>query len=110
MDHATGVLLYVLGQLETLQHPQRLAIVGAVLLVGTGVVQNFTGSTAATTLEVAIYQSLRFDFEPARAVADELMRTLAGMGHRGLRLDMAVHGTCADCADPANGAATEPPR
>ena len=48
--------------------------------------------------------------EPARAVADELMRTLAGMGHRGLRLDMAVHGTCADCADPADGAATEPPR
>lgn len=48
--------------------------------------------------------------EPARAVADELMRTLAGMGHRGLRLDMAVHGTCADCADPSDGATTEPRR
>lgn len=48
--------------------------------------------------------------EPTRAVADELMRALAGMGHRGLRLDMAVHGTCADCADPSIGAATEPPR
>lgn len=48
--------------------------------------------------------------EPTRAVADELMRTLAGMGHRGLRLDMAVHGTCVDCADPAAGPATEPPR
>lgn len=46
--------------------------------------------------------------EPTRAVADELMRTLAGMGHRGLRLDMAVHGTCADCTDPADGAVTEP--
>ena len=48
--------------------------------------------------------------EPARAVADELMRTLAGMGHRGLRLDMSVHGTCSDCANPADGAATESPR
>lgn len=44
---------------------------------------------------------------PTQAVADELMRTLAGMGHRGLRLDMAVHGTCADCADSSDGAATE---
>lgn len=48
--------------------------------------------------------------EPTRAVADELIRTLAGMGHRGLRLDMAVHGTCADCAGPAGGAAGEPAR
>lgn len=33
-----------------------MAIVGAVLLVGTGVVQNLTGSTAATTLEGATQQ------------------------------------------------------
>jgi K+-transporting ATPase ATPase A chain len=33
-----------------------IAIVGAVLLVGTGVVQNLTGSTAATTLEGATQQ------------------------------------------------------
>jgi thiamine transport system permease protein len=32
------------------------------------------GGPAATTLEVAIYQSLRFDFEPARAVALTLVQ------------------------------------
>ncbi len=37
---------------------------------------------------------------PTRAVADELLRTLAALGHKGERVDFAVHGTCAGC-DPA---------
>ncbi|WP_374407703.1 Fur family transcriptional regulator [Hydrogenophaga sp.] len=32
-----------------------------------------------------------------QAVADGLIRTLEGQGHRGLRLDLAIRGTCADC-------------
>src|SRR5690606_10866824 len=32
------------------------------------------GGPAATTLEVAIYQSLRFDFDPARAVSLTLVQ------------------------------------
>lgn len=35
------------------------------------------GGPAATTLEVAIYQSLRFDFDPARAVALTLLQVAA---------------------------------
>src|SRR5690606_26392995 len=38
------------------------------------------GGPAATTLEVAIYQSLRFDFDPARAIALALLQiTLTGL-------------------------------
>ncbi|SMH57395.1 thiamine/thiamine pyrophosphate ABC transporter permease [Mesorhizobium australicum] len=53
----------------------RGAIPGVAALVFMLCVTSFTlvltlgGGPAATTLEVAIYQSLRFDFEPARAVA-----------------------------------------
>lgn len=53
----------------------RAAIPGVAALVFMLCVTSFTlvltlgGGPAATTLEVAIYQSLRFDFEPARAVA-----------------------------------------
>ena len=36
---------------------------------------------------------------PTRRVADGLFRVLEDMGHRGLRLDLSIHGTCADCAD-----------
>jgi thiamine transport system permease protein len=53
----------------------RRSIAGVATLVFMLCVTSFTlvltlgGGPAATTLEVAIYQSLRFDFEPARAVA-----------------------------------------
>lgn len=36
---------------------------------------------------------------PTQAVADDLLRTLADMGHRGLRIDLSIHGTCAECAE-----------
>lgn len=34
---------------------------------------------------------------PTQAVADALRQTLARHGHQAARLDLAVHGTCADC-------------
>lgn len=34
---------------------------------------------------------------PTQAVASDLLRTLAGLGHQGLRVDVAIHGTCANC-------------
>lgn len=37
---------------------------------------------------------------PAQAVAQELLQALASLGHHGLRVDLAVHGTCAGCAQP----------
>ena len=53
----------------------RAALPGVAGLVFMLCVTSFTivltlgGGPAATTLEVAIYQALRFDFDPARAVA-----------------------------------------
>lgn len=38
--------------------------------------------------------------EPTRAVAGELFRTLARLGHLGERLELSVHGTCATCVEP----------
>ena len=38
------------------------------------IVLTLGGGPAATTLEVAIYQALRFDFDPARAVALTLLQ------------------------------------
>lgn len=47
--------------------------------------------------------------EPTRAVADDLCRALARLGHQGLRVDFSVHGTCAGCVEPAtDGASREP--
>lgn len=37
----------------------------------------------------------------ARAVAAQLFRSLARLGHQGQRLELCVHGTCAACAAPA---------
>ncbi len=34
---------------------------------------------------------------PTRAVATDLFRTLASLGHQGLRVDLSIHGTCASC-------------
>jgi thiamine transport system permease protein len=58
----------------------RSALPGVAALVFMLCVTSFTlvltlgGGPGATTLEVAIYQSLRFDFEPARAVALTLVQ------------------------------------
>lgn len=41
---------------------------------------------------------------PTQAVADELLKTLANLGHQGQRVDLSIHGTCAVCVDPADGA------
>lgn len=38
---------------------------------------------------------------PTRAVADDLLRTLARLGHQGQRVDLSIHGTCAACVQPA---------
>lgn len=41
--------------------------------------------------------------EPTRAVARDLFRTLARLGHQGQRVDLSIHGTCAGCvpSEPA---------
>lgn len=39
--------------------------------------------------------------EPARQVTANLFRTLASLGHQGLRLDLSIHGTCAACVPDA---------
>ncbi len=41
--------------------------------------------------------------EPTQAVARDLFRTLASLGHQGQRVDLSIHGTCAGCvpAEPA---------
>lgn len=38
--------------------------------------------------------------EPTRAVARDLFRTLARLGHQGQRVDLSIHGTCAGCVPP----------
>jgi Fur family ferric uptake transcriptional regulator len=35
--------------------------------------------------------------ESTRAAADQLLKALAAMGHRGERVDVAIHGRCAGC-------------
>lgn len=39
--------------------------------------------------------------EPTKAVADQLLTALSGLGHVGQRVDLAIHGTCAGCVEPA---------
>ncbi len=34
---------------------------------------------------------------PTQAVATDLFRTLAKLGHHGQRVDLSIHGTCASC-------------
>ena len=38
--------------------------------------------------------------KPTQAVARDLFRVLAQMGHVGQRLDLSIHGTCAGCLPP----------
>ena len=40
--------------------------------------------------------------EATRAAADALLHALAAMGHKGERVDLAIHGTCAGCEPGAN--------
>lgn len=49
------------------------------------------------------HQRFRLDGASAstRELADSLFSRLAALGHQGVRLELAVHGTCAGCADPA---------
>ncbi|SIQ69475.1 thiamine transport system permease protein [Rhizobium sp. RU35A] len=73
-----------LGRLSLLRHVELPALArvlpGAAGLIFMLCATSFTlvlvpgGGPAATTLEVAIYQSLRFDFDPARAVALSLLQ------------------------------------
>lgn len=37
---------------------------------------------------------------PTQAVADELLKTLALLGHQGQRVDLSIHGTCKVCVEP----------
>ena len=54
--------------------PGVAALVFMVCAVSFTVVLTLGGGPRATTLEVAIYQALRFDFDPARAIALTLMQ------------------------------------
>lgn len=38
---------------------------------------------------------------PTQAVADQLLKTLATLGHQGQRVDLSIHGTCNVCVEPA---------
>lgn len=46
--------------------------------------------------------------EPTRQVASELLRTLARLGHQGVRVDLSIHGTCAGCVPAADPNTLEP--
>ncbi|MDP3344779.1 MAG: Fur family transcriptional regulator [Hydrogenophaga sp.] len=46
--------------------------------------------------------------EPTRAVATDLFRTLASLGHQGQRVDLSIHGTCAGCIPAAPNGNQEP--
>lgn len=37
---------------------------------------------------------------PTQAVAEQLLQTLADLGHHGERVDLSIHGTCAVCVEP----------
>lgn len=39
-----------------------------------------------------------------QAAVSDLLRTLANLGHQGLRVDVAIHGTCAGCLPATDGA------
>lgn len=42
---------------------------------------------------------------PTQAVAEQLLYTLAQLGHHGERVDLSIHGTCAVCVEPPAPAA-----
>lgn len=45
--------------------------------------------------------------ESTRAAAETLLQALAAMGHRGQRVDLAIHGTCAGC-EPVQSCSRSP--
>jgi thiamine transport system permease protein len=94
------------------------AIASLVFLLCTAsfaVVLTLGGGPAATTLEVAIYQALRFDYDPARAVALAIMQlalcavlvALAGQYARGFEMWSSVG--LARSAVPRRAAARDAP-
>lgn len=42
--------------------------------------------------------------DSTRQVARDLFSTLARLGHKGQRVDLSIHGTCAGCTAPENAA------
>jgi len=46
---------------------------------------------------------------PTQAVADQLIKTLATLGHQGQRVDLSIHGTCNVCVDLPDGASALAP-
>ncbi len=45
---------------------------------------------------------------PTQAAAEQLLKTLATLGHQGQRVDLSIHGTCAVCVDPLDAAGVAP--
>jgi Fur family ferric uptake transcriptional regulator len=39
--------------------------------------------------------------EPTRTAAHQILDALSHLGHQGQRVDLAIHGTCAGCVEPA---------
>ena len=46
---------------------------------------------------------------PTESAAAQWFQALAELGHQGLRLEVAIHGTCARCVSPPTGAAVPRP-
>lgn len=46
--------------------------------------------------------------EPTQAVAQQLLSTLAHLGHQGQRVDLSIHGTCAVCVEPSGDGQASP--
>ena len=42
--------------------------------------------------------------QPTQAVAEQLLHTLAQLGHHGERVDLSIHGMCAVCVEPPSSA------
>lgn len=44
---------------------------------------------------------------PTQAVAEQLLQTLASLGHQGQRVDLSIHGTCSVCVEPTDAPTAE---
>lgn len=85
-----------MAQFRLIEWPaMRAAVPGAALTVFLLCATSFTlvlllgGGPQATTLEVAVYQALRFDFDPARAAVLALMQLALALGAAVLALRLA---------------------
>jgi Fur family ferric uptake transcriptional regulator len=45
---------------------------------------------------------------PTQAMAEQMLDTLARLGHQGQRVDVSIHGTCAVCVEPPPDAGAAP--